>query len=105
MAKKPAAAKPSTSAHESQVDFLILSIMSAVVPMIESKCGTLNKRDQNTLKRHIEKAVRGLCGRGDPCRHLRTRLRMADLLLSSVASELILRNRRLDCGQQTIPKL
>ncbi len=61
MAKK-AAATPSASAPQSQVDFLILSIMSAVIPMIESKCGTLNKRDQNTLRRHIEKAVRGFVG-------------------------------------------
>jgi hypothetical protein len=50
MAKKPHPA--------SQADFLVLSIMSAVVPMIEAKCGTLNKRDTNTLKRHVEKAVR-----------------------------------------------
>jgi hypothetical protein len=50
MAKKP----PATS----QADFLVLSIMSAVVPMIEAKCGTLNKRDTKTLKRHVEKAVR-----------------------------------------------
>ena len=48
---KPVAADP-------QVDFLILSLMSAVVPMIESRCGTLNKRDQSTLKRQMEKAVR-----------------------------------------------
>ena len=44
----------------SQADFLVLSIMSAVVPMIEAKCGTLNKRGANTLKRHVEKAVREL---------------------------------------------
>jgi hypothetical protein len=54
MAKKSAA----PGGDPSQADFLVLSIMSAVVPMIESKCGTLNKRDTNTLKRHIEKAVR-----------------------------------------------
>ena len=50
MAKKVAA--------EPQVEFLILSIMSAVVPMIEAKCGEMNKRDRNTLQRRIEKAVR-----------------------------------------------
>ena len=54
-AKKPPAANPPATP---QIDFLILSIMSAVIPMIEANCGTLNKRDQNTLKRHIEKAVR-----------------------------------------------
>ena len=32
--------------------------MSAVVPMIEAKCGEMNKRDRGTLRRHIEKAVR-----------------------------------------------
>jgi hypothetical protein len=47
---------------DSQADFLIMSIMSAVVPMIEAKCGTLNKRDANTLKRRIEKAVRLFVG-------------------------------------------
>lgn len=45
-----------------QVDFLILSIMSAAVPMIEAKCGEMNKRDRNTLKRRIEKAVRSFVG-------------------------------------------
>ncbi len=48
--------------NDPRVDFLILSLMSAVVPMIEAKCGTMNKRDQNTLKRQIEKAVRGFVG-------------------------------------------
>jgi hypothetical protein len=47
-----------TSAHASQADFLVMSFMSAVVPMIKAKCGTLNKRDANTLKRRIEKVVR-----------------------------------------------
>ena len=55
MAKKPSSATP-------QVDFLIMSIMSAVVPMIEAKCGELNKRDRNTLQRRIEKAVRAFVG-------------------------------------------
>ena len=41
-----------------QVEFLIISIMSAVVPMIEANCGEMKKRDRNTLKRRIEKAVR-----------------------------------------------
>jgi hypothetical protein len=44
--------------RSSQSDFLVLAIMSAVVPMIEAKCGTLNERDTNTLKRRIEKTVR-----------------------------------------------
>jgi hypothetical protein len=35
-----------------------MSMMAAVVPMIEAKCGALNKRDANMLKRRIEKAVR-----------------------------------------------
>ena len=48
----------SVNRENPQVDFLVLSIMSAVVPMIEAKCGTVNERDQNTLKRHVEKAVR-----------------------------------------------
>jgi hypothetical protein len=46
------------------VDFLILSIMSAVVPMIEAKCGEMNKRDRNTLQRRIEKAVRSFIAGG-----------------------------------------
>jgi hypothetical protein len=44
-----------------QVEFLIMSIMSAVVPMIE---GEMNQRDRNTLKRRIEKAVRSFVGGG-----------------------------------------
>src|SRR5687768_4246777 len=52
-----------TSAQSAQVDFLILSIMSAVVPMIEAKCGTMNMRDQNTLERHVETAVRQFVGK------------------------------------------
>ena len=35
-----------------------MSIMSAVVPIIEDKCGTMNKRDRGTLQRRIENAVR-----------------------------------------------
>ncbi len=61
----PASASESVSpsaqpapAAASQADFLVLSIMSAVVPMIEAKCGAMNKRDRNTLQRHVEKAVR-----------------------------------------------
>jgi hypothetical protein len=66
-AKKPApaarAARASASAADPQVEFLILSIMSAVVPMIEAKCGAMNKRDRNTLQRRIEKAVRAFAPR------------------------------------------
>lgn len=57
MPKNPPPSKP-------QVDFLILSIMSAVVPMIEAKCGELNKRDRGTLQRRIEKAVRAFVNPG-----------------------------------------
>jgi len=56
---KQAAANPAA-----QVEFLIMSIMSAVVPMIEAKCGEMNKRDRNTLKRRIEKAVRAFVAGG-----------------------------------------
>ena len=56
------AARP--AAPDPQIDFLILSLMSAIVPMIETRCGALNKRDQNTLKRHVEKAVREFVRRG-----------------------------------------
>jgi hypothetical protein len=35
-----------------------MSIMSAVVPIIEGKCGAMNKRHRGTLQRRIEKAVR-----------------------------------------------
>ena len=56
--------KPTTTDNAAQVDFLIMSIMAAVVPMIEAKCGQMNKRDQNTLKRHVEKAVRSFVGGG-----------------------------------------
>ncbi len=59
---RKSAASPSAS-DDPQVDFLILSIMAAVVPMIEAKCGGMNKRDQNTLKRHVEKAVRSFVGK------------------------------------------
>jgi hypothetical protein len=47
-----------------QVEFLIMSIMSAVVPMIEAKCGVINQRDRNTLQRRIEKAVRPFVAAG-----------------------------------------
>lgn len=57
MPKNPPPSKP-------QLDFLILSIMSAVVPMIEAKCGELNKRDRGTLQRRIEKAVRAFVNPG-----------------------------------------
>ena len=64
MAKKRSSSAQTKSPHPpaAQVDFLILSIMSAVVPMIEAKCGLMNKRDRNTLQRHIEKAVRSFVG-------------------------------------------
>ena len=58
------AAAAATRAPAPQVDFLILSIMSAVVPMIEAKCGEMNTRDRNTLKRRIEKAVRSFVAGG-----------------------------------------
>ena len=57
MPRNPPPSKP-------QLDFLILSIMSAVVPMIEAKCGELNKRDRGTLQRRIEKAVRAFVNPG-----------------------------------------
>jgi hypothetical protein len=50
----PAKAK----ARDAQADFLVMSIVAAVTPTIEAKCGELSKRDLNTLKRRIEKAVR-----------------------------------------------
>jgi len=56
--KPPDSPAAASAARTSQGDFLVLSIMFAVVPMIEAKCGTMNKRDRNTLQRHIEKAVR-----------------------------------------------
>ena len=62
MAKRPASPAKSQPQINPQVDFLILSIMSAVVPMIEAKCGEMNKRDRNTLQRRIEKAVRSFVG-------------------------------------------
>ena len=60
----PAMAKRAPVDRAAQVDFLILSIMSAVVPMIEAKCGEMNKRDRGTLQRHIEKAVRSFVAGG-----------------------------------------
>ena len=68
MAKKPARAAASAAAapvprndaaDTPEAGFLVMSIMSAVVPMIEAKCGQMNKRDRGTLQRRIEKAVRG----------------------------------------------
>jgi hypothetical protein len=61
MAKKKSpdrAPPPPPPDHAAQVEFLIMSIMSAVVPMIEAKCGEMNKRDRSTLQRRLEKAVR-----------------------------------------------
>ena len=60
---KSSPASPAKASGDPQVDFLILSIMSAITPMIEARCGELNKRDKNTLRRHIEKAVRSFVGK------------------------------------------
>lgn len=38
-------------------DLLINALMDLVIDMVEAKCSKLNKRDQNTLKRRIQKAV------------------------------------------------
>ena len=66
MAKKAATTTTTTTTArgDAQVEFLILSIMSAVVPMIEAKCGEINKRDRGTLQRRIEKAVRSFVAGG-----------------------------------------
>jgi hypothetical protein len=56
------------AAPASQADFLVLSIMSAVVPMIEARCGALNKRDRGTLQRHVEKAVRQFVAGANPAK-------------------------------------
>jgi hypothetical protein len=68
MARKTAASAPAraaararrddSQADDSHAEFLVLALMSAIVPIIEARCGALNKRDVNTLKRHVEKAVR-----------------------------------------------
>src|SRR5438552_2199838 len=55
MAKKPPSR--SSASSEPQAEFLIMSIMSAVVPMIEANCGTMNQRDHNTLGRRIDLMV------------------------------------------------
>ena len=54
MSKKPAS-KPDTKAVAT--DLLVEALNDLVVEMVEAKCSTLNKRDQNTLKRRIRKAV------------------------------------------------
>jgi hypothetical protein len=62
MAKR--ATKQADGRAAAQVDFLILSILSAVVPMIEAKCGAMNRRGRNALQRRIEKAVRSFVAGG-----------------------------------------
>jgi hypothetical protein len=50
-------AKASAQASDVATELLIDALNGVVVEMIEAKCGELNKRDRNTLKRHIRKAV------------------------------------------------
>jgi len=54
MSKKPA---QDGNAKSVATDLLVEALNDLVVEMIEAKCTTLNKRDQNTLKRRIRKAV------------------------------------------------
>jgi hypothetical protein len=61
--------KAGTSPH---IDFLILSIVSAVVPRSEAKCEVMIKRDQGTLKRQVEKAVRSFAGKSAPSQRRRS---------------------------------
>ena len=51
--------KPAGKADSQAVatDLLVEALNDVVVEMIEAKCSTLNKREQNTLKRRIRKAV------------------------------------------------
>jgi hypothetical protein len=58
MAKKSDVSGGKQTDDTAQAAFLVTSVMSAVVPMIEAKCGAMNKRDRGTLQRHVEKAVR-----------------------------------------------
>lgn len=60
-AARPRGVKPAR--EDAQVHFLIMSIMSAVVQMVEAKCAKLTSREQKTLQRHIEKAINGFVGR------------------------------------------
>ncbi|HTL28492.1 MAG TPA: hypothetical protein VL282_04705 [Tepidisphaeraceae bacterium] len=46
-----------TDAKDVATELLIEALNDLVVEMIQAKCGALNKRDQNTLKRRISKAV------------------------------------------------
>ena len=41
-----------------EAEFLVIAIVEAVVPIIETKCGELSKRDRSALKRRVDKAVR-----------------------------------------------
>jgi hypothetical protein len=45
------------NAKSAATDLLVEALNDLVVEMIEAKCTTLSKRDQNTLKRRIRKAV------------------------------------------------
>jgi hypothetical protein len=54
MSKKSASKADAKSAA---TDLLVEALNDVVVEMVEAKCSTLNKRDQNTLKRRIRKAV------------------------------------------------
>jgi hypothetical protein len=54
MSKKPA---QDGNAKSVATDLLVEALNDLVVEMIEARCTTLNKRDQNTLKRRIRKAV------------------------------------------------
>jgi hypothetical protein len=49
-----AAKRPNTP----EAEFLVIAVVEAVIPIIEAKCGQLPKRDRNTLKRQVDKAVR-----------------------------------------------
>jgi hypothetical protein len=78
MAREPAApADPSA-----QVDSLIPSITSAVVPMIRNQVRPANQRDTSTLKRRIEKGRPLLRRRG--CEVNRLAFEVLLLLLSNV---------------------
>ena len=50
-------AKASAPTSEVATELLIDALTDVVKEMVEAKCSELNKRDQNTLKRRIRKAV------------------------------------------------
>ena len=54
MGKKPTQGGDSKTVA---TELLVEALNDLVVEMVEAKCSTLNKRDQNTLKRRIRKAV------------------------------------------------